>query len=70
MEPGKFYNYKHVFTFLKSICKMGALYRKLALFKVTAANFVSEQSPEKGFCLCKVPLLVVPLPRPSDSHGS
>lgn len=63
-------NYKHGFTFLKSICKVRVLYIKLLLFKVTAANFVSERSSEKGFYLYKVPLLAVPLQRPSDFHGS
>lgn len=69
-RKGLCYNYKHVFTFLKSICKAGVLYIKLLLFKVTAANFVSERSSEKGFYFYKVPLLVVPLQKPLDFHGS
>lgn len=68
-RKGLCYNYKPVFTFLKSIRKVGVLYIKLLLFKVTAANFVSEWSAEKGFYLYKVPLLVVPLQRPLDFHG-
>lgn len=61
---------KNVFTFLKSICKVGVLYLKLLLFKVTVENFMSELYSEKASYLYKVLLPVVPLQRPLGFHGS